>query len=123
MTIWETINNVSRRVAADVTALVGRIVFLENNLIQHSLDINTEYSDKDTASGRYKTITHKRLDGTVVRNTVFSIDPDEVAEVPPKMNLKTVTVFAKDGITILEETVYKLVYDSDGVVLSETVSV
>ena len=36
-------------------------------------------------------------------------------------NLKVVTVFAKDGITILQETRYRVAYDSDGDIVSETV--
>ena len=85
------------------------------------MDVSTDYENKDPITGRFKTITHKRVDGTVIRKITYEIDPDEPAEVPPKLNLKVVTVFAKDGITILQETRYRVAYDSDGDIVSETV--
>ena len=100
---------------------MNRILFLENITIHSALDVNTDYENKDPITGKFKTITHKRVDGTIIRKITYEIDPDEPAEVPPKLNLKVVTVFAKDGITILQEARYRVAYDSDGDIVSETV--
>ena len=121
MSVWSEATALAKRAAADLTAVVNRILFLENITIHSALDVNTDYENKDPTTGRFKTITHKRVDGTVIRRTTYEIDPDEPAEVPPKLNLKVVTVFAKDGITILQETRYRVAYDSDGDIVSETV--
>ena len=121
MSVWSEATALAKRAAADVTAVVNRILFLENITIHSALDVNTDYENKDPITGRFKTITHKRVDGTIIRRTTYEIDPDEPAEVPPKLNLKVVTVFAKDGITILQEARYRVAYDSDGDIVSETV--
>lgn len=121
MSVWSEVSALAKRVAADVTAVVNRVLFLENITIHNALDVNTEYEDKDPTTGRFKSITYKRLDGTIIRKVTYDVDPDEPVEVPPKLNLKVVTVFGKDGITILQETRYRVTYDSDGDIVSETV--
>ena len=121
MSVWSEATALAKRAAADLTAVVNRILFLENITIHGALDVNTDYENKDPITGRFKTITHKRVDGTIIRKITYEIDPDEPAEVPPKLNLKVVTIFAKDGITILQEVRYRVTYDSEGDITSETV--
>ncbi|MEG3033919.1 MAG: hypothetical protein RR877_00295 [Aurantimicrobium sp.] len=121
MTVWAEGLALAKRVAADMTAVVNRILFLENISVHSALDVNTDYEDKDPTTGRFKTITHKRGNGTIIRRTTYEVDPDVPAEVPPKLNLKVVTIFAKDGITILQEVRYRVTYDSEGDITSETV--
>lgn len=121
MSVWSELSALAKRVAADTTAVVNRVLFLENITVHNALDVNTDYENKDPTTGRFKTITYKRLDGTIIRRVNYEIDPNEPADVPPKLNLKVVTVFAKDGITILQETRYRVTYDSDGDIVSETV--
>lgn len=122
MSIWIEVGIFVKRVAADMAAIANRTLFIENNLLHSALDANTEYTDKDTITGRFKTITHKRGDGTIIRRTTYDVDPDKTAAVPPLLNLKTVTVFGKDGIDILHEVRYSVAYDSDGDIVSETVN-
>ena len=121
MTVWAEGLALAKRVAADMTAVVNRVLFLENISVHSALDVNTDYEDKDPTTGRFKTITHKRGNGTIIRRTTYEVDPNEPAEVPPKLNLKVVTIFAKDGITILQEVRYRVTYDSEGDITSETV--
>lgn len=121
MTVWNECEKLAKRVAADITALFNRILFLENISIHNALDLNTDYEDKDPVTGKFKIITHKRLDGTVLKKTVYSVDPDLPTTVPPVLNLKTVTLFGKDGISIVQEVRYRVSYDDDGDIISETV--
>ena len=80
MSVWSEATALAKRAAADLTAVVNRILFLENITIHSALDVNTDYENKDPITGRFKTITHKRVDGTVIRRTTYEIDPDEPAE-------------------------------------------
>ena len=120
MSIWSELSLATTRFAADVTAIVNRVIFLERTMVPYALDVNTDYEDKDSVTGKFKKITYKRLDGTVIKNITYEIDSDLPAEIPPKLNLKRVTVFSKDGITILEEAKYRILYDSEGDIVSET---
>ncbi len=121
MSVWSEATKLAKRMAADFTAVVNRVLILENITIHNALDVNTDYEDKDPTTGRFKSITYKRVDGTVIRKIIYDIDPEEPVEVPPKLNLKVVTIFAKDGITILQEVRYRVTYDSEGDIVSETV--
>ena len=121
MSVWSEATRLAKRMAADITAVVNRVLILENIAIHNALDVNTDYEDKDPTTGRFKSITYKRVDGTVIRKIIYDIDPEEPVEVPPKLNLKVVTIFAKDGITILQEVRYRVTYDSEGDIVSETV--
>lgn len=121
MSIWSELSLATTRFAADVTAIVNRVIFLERTMVPYALDVNTDYEDKDSVTGKFKKITYKRLDGTVIKTITYEIDSDLPAEIPPKLNLKRVTVFSKDGITILEEAKYRILYDSEGDIVSETV--
>lgn len=120
MSIWSELSLATTRFAADVTAIVNRVIFLERTMVPYALDVNTDYEDKDSVTGKFKKITYKRLDGTVIKTITYEIDSDLPAEIPPKLNLKRVTVFSKDGITILEEAKYRILYDSEGDIVSET---
>jgi hypothetical protein len=119
MSVWLSLRNLASKVSADITALANRIVYLEHNVAHSAMDVSKELVDKDPNTGLYRSVIFKRPDETLLRKDEYSSDPELPIDDPPVMNLRTSTIYGKDGVNVLAQHKYRVTYDENDQIISE----
>ena len=87
---------------------------LESNVETHLSDytshgdVSSRYRTGKDTEGIFTTIEWKRLDGTLAKKSVLS------GGTSPQYEVRTVTYYDEDGITVKETVIYDQYYDEDG---------
>lgn len=118
MSLADDVKAAFSRAAADVKAIANRVGFLERNLGYLTAKISVVRSDRDS-DGFYRRITHKRANGTIFQVSQLEHDP-LIDVVNGYYNKRVVTIYNKAGDTIVDSYSYQIEYDTDGVIVSET---
>jgi hypothetical protein len=117
MSVSSAVNQVLGEIGRDIKALAMRVGFLERNL-GYLIPATTERSDPDL-DGVYRKLTHKRRDGTVMQVSVIEHDP-LIEIVNGLYNKRVTSIYNRLGTAIVETITHQLRYDTNGVLVSET---